>query len=235
MKLLPGTSGFSYREWKGPFYPEKLPAKQMLGYYSSQLPTVEVNNTFYRMPKPEVMARWAEEVPDHFVFVVKASQRITHRAKLVDAEEAVGYLWTTVGSLGPHLGPILFQLPPWFRKDLEVLRDFLAGLPDGLRAVFEFRHETWADPAVHTVLADHGAALCVADTEAAEAPAAIEPTAPFGYLRLRRPDYDTAALASWAERIAAQPWDQAFAFFKHEDQGAAPRMALALAEQFAAG
>ena len=227
MEIYAGTSGYSYKEWKGPFYPEKLPAKEMLSFYAQQLRTVEINNTFYRLPKPEIVARWAEQVPDGFVFVIKASQRITHRAKLVDAEETVGYLWEAIGELGPHLGPVLFQLPPYFRKDVGVLRDFLAALPEGMRPVLEFRHASWEDDDVRDVLRAANAALCVADVDDADDPEIVG-TADWGYLRLRRATYDEAALAKWAERIRAQQWQRAFVFFKHEDEGSAPKMALQL-------
>ena len=231
MRLLAGTSGYSYKEWKGPFYPEKTPNAELLRHYAKRLPTVEINNTFYRLPKTEVMERWAGEVPEGFVFVIKASQRITHRARLKDAGETVEYLWKTIQPLGPHLGPVLFQLPPNFRADVPRLQAFLGELPDGLRAVFEFRHESWVNDEVHAVLRDAGAALCIADTDDGEAPD-IVPTADWGYLRLRRSDYGADGLRAWADRIAAQPWRDAFVFFKHEDEGAAPRMALQLTEVF---
>jgi len=234
MRLYAGTSGYSYKEWKGPFYPEKLPAAQMLSYYAEQLPAVEVNNTFYRMPKASVVAKWAQQVPEGFVFVIKASQRITHHRRLADAGEAVGYLWDAVRELGTHLGPILFQLPPNFRVDVARLRDFLASLPEGMRAAFEFRHDTWVDGEVHEALRAANAALCAADVDDAETSELVS-TADWGYLRLRRADYDDTELRSWAERVRMQKWREAFAFFKHEDEGSAPRMARRFAQIFDGG
>ncbi len=234
MQLRTGTSGYSYPAWKGPFYPEDAKPAEFLALYAARLPTVEINNTFYRLPKPEVTAQWAATVPPEFVFVIKASQRITHRARLRECKDTVDYLWQVVQPLGDHLGPILFQLPPNLRADAERLKDFVATLPEGMRAVFEFRHESWRDEAIHQILREAGCALCCADQDDAPEPE-IVPTADFGYLRLRRAGYDEAALRAWAERIAAQPWTEAFAFLKHEDQGAAPRDAARLAAAFAAG
>ena len=236
MRLYAGSSGFSYKEWKGPFYPEKLKNADMLRFYASKLDTVEINYTFRRMPKAETMAGWREQASEGFRFVLKASQRITHRQRLKDVSEPVGYLWKAAQELGEHLGPILFQLPPFFKKDLAVLETFLGELPEGLQAVLEFRNPSWDDEQVCEVLRAHNAALCTADNDPKEGKPDPEPaitsTADFGYLRLRRSDYDEAALDAWAEQIRAQPWKEAFVFFKHEDEGAAPRMALAFQEAF---
>ncbi len=244
VRLLAGTSGYSYKEWKGSFYPESLPDRGMLAFYAERLPTVEINNTFYRLPQADVVRRWAAEVPEGFVFVVKAPQRITHHARLKDAEERVDFLWRAVSELGPHRGPLLFQLPPSLRKDVERLRTFLGHLPAECRAAFEFRHRSWDDEEVRAVLRAAGAALCNADVaeEGDDAPpagaAAAEPelhaTADWGYLRLRRPDYGEAELARWAERVAGAPWREAFVFFKHEDAGTAPRLAQRFRELCAA-
>ncbi len=231
MRVLSGTSGFAYKEWKGNFYPEDLPEKNMLGYYAQRLPTVEINNTFYRMPKAEMLQKWTEQVPEHFVFVIKASRRITHlKGRLKDVDDSVAYLWDQVQSLGTHLGPILFQLPPFFRKDTELLREFCGKLPSGLRGVFEFRHESWESDEVHETLSTSGCALCAADTDSREAAGApLVPTTDWGYLRLRRATYNDDELAAWAERVGQQPWREVFVFFKHEDEGLAPK----LAEKFA--
>jgi len=232
MQIYTGTSGYSYKEWKGPFYPEKLSNSKMLSYYAEHLRTVEINNTFYRMPKASVVANWATQVPDGFVFVIKAPRRITHHSKLEDTEEPLGYLWTAVQELGPHLGPILFQLPPYFRIDLPRLQRFLSSLPDGLRAVFEFRHQTWRDDDVHAALRASNVALCTADVDGEEGTEIIS-TADWGYLRLRRTQYDDGGLEHWADRVRAQGWRQAFVFFKHEDEGCAPRLASQFAALFA--
>jgi uncharacterized protein YecE (DUF72 family) len=217
MDVLVGTSGFAYKEWRGSFYPEKAKDREMLRYYAERFRAVEINNTFYRLPGRETLLRWAEEVPAGFVFVLKASQRITHRQRLsAESRETVEYLFDVASALGERLGPVLFQTPPFFRKDVSRLRDFLGFLPPGGRAAFEFRHESWRDDEVHAVLRERNAALVCADTEGA-GEAAIVPTADWGYVRLRRCDYDDALLAAWAERLRAQPWGKAFVFFKHEE------------------
>jgi uncharacterized protein YecE (DUF72 family) len=215
MRILSGTSGWSYPAWRGGFYDDDLPTSRMLSAYAARLPVVEVNATFYRMPRRSMVAAWRAEAPPGFRFSLKAPQRITHKLRLVEAEEAMGYFLAAAAELGEARGPLLFQLPPYLRKDLPRLRDFLALLPRGGQAAFEFRHQSWFDGEVLAALADAGASLCVVDREEGATP--LVATAPFGYLRLRRPDYDDAALSGWLERLAAQPWAEAFVFFKHED------------------
>jgi uncharacterized protein YecE (DUF72 family) len=224
VRLLTGTSGFSYKAWKGTFYPEDLPDTQMLRFYASQFPAVEINNTFYRMPNRELLARWVDETPDGFTFVLKAPQRITHQGRLKNTGDPLGFFLDTASAMGDRLGPLLFQLPPNFPKDVERLRAFLALLPKERRAAFEFRHASWTDPEVHGALREQGAALCAADTDEDEQPAEVVPTARWGYLRLRRTDYGDDALADWARRIRAQPWDDAYVFFKHEESGTGPEL-----------
>ncbi len=234
VNLLAGTSGYSYAPWKGSFYPEKLPAAKMLGYYGTRLPTVEINNTFYRMPGKEVVAGWGQEVPAGFQFALKAPRRITHERRLVGAEQALDLLIEAGDGLAERMGPILFQLPPNFRLDLARLDAFLVQLrarSATVKPAFEFRHASWFVPEVYAALERHQAALCIADAEELATP--VQSTAPWGYLRLRRQDYDDAAVAMWAERIAAQPWEQAFVFFKHEDEGKGPRLAEQLLTQWA--
>jgi uncharacterized protein YecE (DUF72 family) len=218
MQVHVGTSGYSYREWRGSFYPEDLKNADMLRFYAERFPCVEVNNTFYRMPKAAILEGWADQVPPGFLFVLKASQQITHRKRLKEAREPLDYLLKTASVLGERLGPVLFQLPPYFKKDVARLRDFLALLPEGRPFAFEFRHETWADDEVRDALRERNAALVCADTEDfGEDGAPIVSTADWGYLRLRRCDYSDGELAPWAHRIRAQPWQRAFVFFKHED------------------
>jgi uncharacterized protein YecE (DUF72 family) len=219
MQILVGTSGYSYKEWKGSFYPEKLKEADMLRFYAERFATVEINNTFYRLPGRETLLRWAEQVPPAFVFVLKASQRITHRQRLKpEAAETVGYLFETARVLADHLGPVFFQTPPFFKKDVPRLRDFLALLPTQHPVAFEFRHETWLDDEVYEALRARNAALVSADTDkSGDQGAPVVPTADWGYLRLRRADYDDADLAAWADRIRTQPWRRAFVFFKHEE------------------
>jgi uncharacterized protein YecE (DUF72 family) len=224
VQLFVGTSGFAYPAWRGSFYPEALPLPKMLGYYAERLPAVEINNTFYRMPKPGLLGGWASQVPEGFRFALKASRRITHLKRLADVGEELSYLYAAASALGPRRGPILFQLPPFLRKDLPRLQGFLAALPDDHRAAFEFRHPSWFEDDVITALREREAALCIAESgEASDAPLAI--TADFGYLRLRRERYDDTDLERWVRQVRLQPWERAFVFFKHEDAGAGPALA----------
>lgn len=223
MQMLAGTSGYSYKEWLGSFYPEKLPANQMLHYYAGHFPTVEINNTFYRMPAESMLAGWAQEVPDRFMFTLKAPQRITHQKRLREAEQDVREFLRRAAALGAKLGVILFQLPPFLRKDLPRLQDFLAALPSDRRFAFEFRHASWQDEEVYQALRVRGVALCVADTDEGDTPFVC--TSDSGYLRLRRTHYDDKDLGAWAERIAAQPLARAYVYFKHEDEALGTRFA----------
>jgi uncharacterized protein YecE (DUF72 family) len=225
-----GTSGFSYKEWKGSFYPEKMKGADMLAFYAARFDTVEINNTFYRMPNPATLEQWAGQVGEGFRFVLKAPQRITHQKRLAGIEDDVSYFFETAKKLGARLGPVLFQLPPYMKKDLVRLDGLLRLLPEGQRAALEFRHESWFEDDVYERLRASNAALCVADTDE-EPLEQIRATAGWGYLRLRRVAYDEAALAAWAARVNAQPWDQAHVFFKHEDEGTGPRFAAAFREQ----
>ena len=226
MDVLVGTSGYSYKPWKGRFYPEKLPDAQMLGFYATRFPTVEINNTFYRMPAPALLGKWAQETPARVTFVLKAPQRITHQKRLGDVGSDVSYFLEAAGALGAKLGPVLYQLPPYMKKDMERLRAFLERLPAGPPAAFEFRHESWFDDEVASALREHGRALCLADVdEEAKPGGTLVPTASWGYLRLRRAEYSDADLTGWAERIRAQPWERAFVFFKHEDEARGPELA----------
>lgn len=220
MELLVGTSGFSYPEWRGSFYPEGLPAEDMLRSYSARLPSVEINNTFYRMPQASLLDGWNQKVQGDFTFALKAPRSITHIARLKDAAQPTLHFLNVATTLGSRQGPILFQLPPFYKKDVPVLRDFLALLPSGVKAAFEFRHPTWFDDEVASVLSDAKAALVAGDPDEGE-PLPLIATAPFGYLRLRAPSYDLAGLQSWQTRIAAQPWQQAFVYLKHEVLGPA--------------
>jgi uncharacterized protein YecE (DUF72 family) len=225
VRVLTGTSGFSYPAWKGTFYPPGLPPRRMLAHYAARLDTVEVNATFYRMPRPETLATWRAEVPGSFVFALKAPQRVTHVKRLREAEDATATFYRAAAELGDALGPVLYQLPPSLEKDLDRLEDFLAILPAGGRASFEFRHATWLSDEVYSALARRGVALCFADDDEA-----TTPTGGFGYLRLRRSGYAEQDLRAWAERILSQRWSEAFVYFKHEDEARGPAFALALRE-----
>jgi len=225
-----GTSGFSYDAWCGPFYPEDLPGAGRLAYYASQLPAVEINNTFYRMPKAQMLEGWAAQVPASFRFALKAPRRITHAKGFAFDPGAVAHLFEVAGALGDRLGPVLFQLPPWLRKDMDKLRALLAAVPTGRRAAVEFRHTSWLDDEVQAVLRDADIALCGADFDDPEKRVPLAATASWGYLRLRAADYGDGALRAWAAEIASQPWEEVFVFFKHEEQGMAPRLAARLLE-----
>lgn len=230
MMVRAGTSGFSYKEWKPDFYPDELADGDMLAYYGERLPTVEINNTFYKLPRASVLEGWADKVPPTFVFALKASQRITHRARLRadSAADPLAYLWKTAQTLGQRLGPILFQMPPNLKLDLPRLVDFLALVPDGMRAAFEFRHPAWATDEVYDALRQRGAAWCVAETDQAPEPTLVA-TAPWGYLRLRKERYGDAELAAWAQRLADSGQDELYVYFKHDD-GAAPVTARRFSE-----
>ncbi|HEX9811924.1 MAG TPA: DUF72 domain-containing protein [Burkholderiales bacterium] len=215
MQVLAGTSGFSYKEWCGHFYPEKFPGDRMLRYYAERLPTVEINNTFYRMPAEAMLARWATEVPEHFAFTLKAPRRITHEKRLREAEENVAEFIRRAAALGGKLGVLLFQLPPFLKKDLPRLKDFLGVLPSGRRAAFEFRNESWQSEDVYDALRAHGAMLCVTDSDEGDTP--FVATSNEGYVRLRRTHYDDKDLRGWVERIAAHKLERAYVYFMHED------------------
>jgi uncharacterized protein YecE (DUF72 family) len=218
MKVLVGTSGWSYKEWKGSFYPPKLPAEEMLRFYGSRFPTVEVNNSFYRIPSERVLAGWAEQVPEGFRFVLKASRRVTHNNRLKDEDGSLAYFLRAVNPLGERLGPTLFQLPPTFKKDLGRLADFLGRLPKRWTAALEFRHDSWFDEEVYQLLRDRDVPLVTVDEDESEGRGApLVPTASWGYLRLRRSSYDAAGLKEWADQIRKQPWKEAYAFLKHEE------------------
>lgn len=226
MRVLAGTSGFSFPEWKGVFYPADVPQARWLGFYAGRLPAVEVNNTFYRMPSAKVLAGWRDQVSESFRFALKAPQQVTHRLRLREAAEVVAHFHEVAGALGDRLGPVLYQLPPNLKKDLPRLADFLAVVPARARVAFEFRHPSWFSDDVYEALRARNAALCAAESEDLEAP--LVATADFGYLRLRRQEYAPGELTAWCERILEQPWQEAFAFFKHEDPRKGPSFAAAL-------
>jgi uncharacterized protein YecE (DUF72 family) len=230
MTVYVGTSGYSYKSWKGSFYPEDLPDKEMLRYYGERFRSVEINNTFYRMPSEKVLTNWYDQAPTGFAFVLKASRRITHFKRLEDTNEELSYLLRTSSVLQEKLGPSLFQLPPNLKKDLPRLQDFLALLPQGWRAAIEFRHASWFDDDVYETLRSHNVALVIAETDEDAVP--LVATARWGYLRLRREAYDDRQLAEWKERIASQDWSDVFAFFKHEEKGTGPETATQLVQLF---
>ena len=230
-----GTSGYNYPEWKGSFYPEKWPRTKMLPYYAERLETVEINYTFYRLPTERLLAGWSAVTPSGFRFTLKAPRRITHEARLTGCTEVTGAFCAAAVTLGDKLGALLFQLPPSFRKNVEVLARFLDTLPPGVRTAFEFRHASWHDPAVNELLATRGAALCVADSERMRTP--VQVTARHGYFRLRDQGYGDADLARWAETITSSTdgCDDVYVYFKHEERGTGPAFARRLLDYLAAG
>jgi len=225
MKLWIGTSGFQYPEWKGKFYPEKMPASKMLRFYAEHFSSTEINYTFRRMPAEKTILNWSSLTPAAFRFSFKAPQRVTHFARLRGCAELLNVFAKAIAVAGEKCGPVLFQLPPTFEKDIAVLQAFLADVPAGLRAAFEFRHPSWFDDVVFDELRTANAALCIAENEELATPAVG--TADFGYLRLRREDYTSRQIQHWAAFIAQQPpqWSDAFVYFKHEEQAVGPKFA----------
>jgi uncharacterized protein YecE (DUF72 family) len=219
-----GTSGYNYPEWRGTFYPEKFSTAKMLEYYAARFATVEINYTFYRLPTEKLLAGWAAGTPDHFQFTLKAPRRITHDAKLQRCEDLLQAFCRTARTLGPKLGVLLFQLPPTFKKDPQVLRAFVDLLPEGTRAAVEFRHASWLDSETYDVLRSKNVALCIADSEKLSTP--VEVTADYAYFRLRDEGYQQADLEKWARSVGGlQAVGDVFVYFKHEEQGLGPDFA----------
>jgi uncharacterized protein YecE (DUF72 family) len=217
MRMLAGASGYSYKEWKGSFYPEDIKPDSMLAWYAERLPTVEINNTFYRMPGTGVLESWAGSTPDGFRFAIKASRRITHiaRLKAETAADPVAFLYRNLAALGAKRGPVLFQLPPSLKKDLPRLGEFLRLLPEGHGAAFEFRNQSWFADDVYDALKQAGAVLCLSERED-DAPPPLVETAPWGYVRLRLETYSDGDLEQWAKRLAAAAWREVYVYFMHE-------------------
>ena len=223
--LWVGTSGYNYPEWRGSFYPEEFSAAKMLEYYAARFSTVEINYTFYRLPNEKTVKEWAAGTPPGFQFTLKASQRITHKARLQDCEDLVNVFCQRATLLGPKLATVLFQMPPYFRLKLDALETFVGWLPAGLRAAFEFRHQSWLCEEVYNVLRSKNLALCLADNEKATTPQVL--TADYTYLRLRDEGYDEAGLAAWATtaREMQKSLKDVYVYFKHEEAGKGPEFA----------
>jgi len=217
--VLAGTSGYSFKEWKGVFYPSDLPDSKMLEFYATRLPTVEINNTFYRMPKPKIVRGWRERSPGAFRFALKAPQRITHRQRLADSKESLDFFFSAAGALGDKLGPVLFQLPPFLKKDLPRLEEFLSLLPNTAHAAFEFRHPSWFEDDVYAALHAKNAALVGGDVDEAGNSPPFVSTAGWGYLRLRKNEYAPGELEQWVKKILGQAWTTAHVYMKHEVKG----------------
>ena len=230
-----GTSGYNYTEWRGTFYPADLKTKDMFAFYSGRFRTVEINYTFYRMPTAKTTAAWLAQAPEGFTYALKAPQRITHIQRLMGSEDAVKFFCDAARVLGAHLGPLLFQLPPTFRRDLARLEAFLKIVPADLRAAIEFRHDSWLTDDVYALLSAHNVALCIADFGDKTTP--LRATARHGYLRLRDEGYQPADLERWAKTVKDQTphWDETWVFFKHEDEGKGPEFAQAFVKALEAG
>ena len=228
MNIWIGTSGFQYPEWKGTFYPEKLPTAKMLPFYAERFATTEINYTFHRIPSAKTIDGWCNATPPRFQFSLKAPQKVTHFAKLRNCADTLRYFFEVVSSLERKLGPVLYQLPPGLKKDAQLLGAFLQDLPPRMRCAFEFRHPSWFDDEVFDLLRNSNVALCIADSEKLSTP--VVATADYGYLRLRREDYTEQDVAAWAEKIRAQSsgWSDALVYFKHEESGIGPKLALQL-------
>jgi uncharacterized protein YecE (DUF72 family) len=234
MAIWVGTSGYNYPEWRGSFYPEKFPTAKMLPYYAERFQTVEINYTFYRSPNEKILAGWNRETPDRFKLTLKAPKRITHDARLRDCADKVRYFLDTAATLGPKLGALLFQLPPYLRKDLAVFDAFLDAFPPHVCAAFEFRHVSWLDDEVYARLKAKNLALCVADSEKLSTP--VEITADYGYFRLRDEGYTPDDIARWAQTIhdRTSGCTNVFVYFKHEEAGKGPEFARLLLDAMAA-
>jgi uncharacterized protein YecE (DUF72 family) len=228
MQLFAGTSGFSYKEWCGEFYPPKLPARAMLAHYAQRLPTVEINNTFYRLPTAALLEGWRSQVPDSFRFAVKTPRRISHIKRLKDCGGDLRFLHTALAALGSCLGPLLVQLPPFFKCDRAALAAFVAELPTGCKAAFEFRHESWFVDEIYQLLASRN--LPVVQSEDADGFAPAPWTADWAYLRLRKVDYTDADLATWLGRVRTAGLGSVYVYFKHEDAATGPKLAARLLE-----
>lgn len=227
MTIVAGASGYSFKEWKGDFYPAKMKPEEMLPFYAARLPTVEINNTFYQMPKAATLENWAAQAPASFRFAIKASRKITHFARLkADAcAENVRFLYQQLAVLGAKRGPVLFQAPPNLKLDLPRLEGFLQLLPDDHRAAFEFRNDSWFTEETYALLRARGVSLCFSEREDGSPPALVE-TAPWGYVRLRLEQYGDADLEQWAARLARTGWQDVFVYFMHEPTAPAYAQAL---------
>ncbi len=228
MAIWVGTSGYNYPEWRGSFYPEKLATTKMLAFYAERLATVEINYTFYRSPKPDILSGWSRQTPARFRFTLKAPKRITHDARLRDCAQSLQYFLETAGTLGPKLGMLLFQLPPFFKKDLALLDAFLDLFPPDVRAAFEFRNASWLTGEVFERLKARNLTLCVADSEKMSTP--VEITADHGYFRLRDEGYTPRDIERWARTIEEKTsrCRDVFVYFKHEEAGKGPQFARLL-------
>jgi uncharacterized protein YecE (DUF72 family) len=232
MNLWIGTSGFQYAEWKGTFYPQDLSTAKMLPYYAERFSSTEINYTFHRIPSAKTIDGWCKATPERFKFSLKAPQKVTHFAKLRNCGDTLRYFHQVICDLEKKLGVVLFQLPPGLKKDAALLAEFLSDFPHGMRAAFEFRHESWFGDDTFELLKSKNVALCIADSEKLTTP--VVATADYGYLRLRREDYEEADVARWTDTIRekANEWSDAFVYFKHEESGIGPKLATQMLARF---
>jgi uncharacterized protein YecE (DUF72 family) len=233
MAIWIGTSGYNYPEWKGTFYPDTLPASEMLPYYAERFPTVEINYTFYRAPNETILARWDKATPQRFKLTLKAPRRITHDARLRDCADRVRQFLDTASILGPKLGVLLFQLPPNLKKDVALFDAFLDAFPPRVCAAFEFRHVSWLDEEIYSRLRARNLALCVADSEKLSTP--VEITADYGYFRLRDEGYTPGDIRRWAAVIQERTGQcrDVYVYFKHEESGKGPEFVQLLMKALA--
>ena len=231
MKIHIGTSGYNYPEWKGSFYPADIPVKRMFAYYAERFRTVEINYTFYRMPTTKTTKGWLDQAPESFAYTLKAPRRITHDKRLLNVAPDIDAFCEAARVLGSHLATLLFQLPPNMRCDVGRFTAFLEALPKDVRAAVEFRHDSWLTDEIYDLLRKHSVALCIADFGDKTTP--IVATARHGYFRLRDEGYEPADLARWADTVASlsSEWDDAFVYFKHEDEGKGPEFAAEFRRQ----
>lgn len=225
MRVFVGTSGYSYKEWKGSFYPEKFSEKNMLGYYSERFNTVEINNTFYKMPKKDVLLSWKNQVNDEFRFVIKANKRLTSFKSVEDIRESFKWFNDNINVMEKNLGVVLFQFPKFIKQNMEKLEGLLSLIPGTMKSAFEFKSNTWFTEEVYNLLRNRNSALTISETDDENNPELIQ-TADWGYLRLRRTDYDTNLLKDWSEKIHKQNWNETYIFFKHEDEALGPKYAM---------
>ncbi len=230
MNLWIGTSGFQYAEWKGTFYPEKMPAAKMLPYYAERLSTTEINYSFHRIPSAKTIEGWYQATPERFKFSLKAPQKVTHWAKLRNCGDTMRFFHQVISDLETKLGPVLFQLPPTLKKDAALLEAFLVDIPEGMRCAFEFRDASWFDDQIYALLRSRNLALCIAESEKLATPDVA--TADYGYLRLRREDYEEADVTRWLDAVKAraEQWSEALVYFKHEESGVGPKLATRMME-----
>lgn len=225
MRIFVGTSGYSYKEWKGSFYPEKFSEKNMLHYYSGHFNTVEINNTFYKMPKKDVLASWRDQVNEDFRFVIKANKRLTAFKNIDDIRDSFKWFCDNIDIMGRSLGVVLFQFPPFIKVNPEKLESLLDIMPEKMKGAFEFKSSTWFKNEIYDLLKNKGAALVISETDEEKDPELIH-TSDWGYLRLRRTDYNSENLKDWAEKIQQQNWEEVYVFFKHEDEALGPKFAM---------